>query len=304
MLLARSRSVQFWLLTSKRSHISTYRFKPIPVAQNCNIDDFRQLFFDTESPAILSNKVFPFKTIPAYTKWFASMRTACSLDLDYFDEYADKTIVPLELTQAQADGTVEKFERLHAPLRLFIDYLRLNMQDFADQMPQRTRLYVAQANISDLPPQLQADLPAPSLVLKAGNGDIYNANIWMGMPPTNTPLHCDSNPNLFVQLAGKKRVRLYTPSDGSLIYHKVKTLLGRPHTSNVIRKEEMMQGKEKEALDSIVWDDNPENTFVDRMDGFEVELGPGDGLFIPKRWWHSIRSTGTSFTASVRDINM
>ena len=124
------------------------------------------------------------------------------------------------------------------------------------------------------------------------------------MPPTNTPLHCDSNPNLFVQLAGRKRIRIYGPSDGSFIYQKVRMFLGESYASNVIRDDGMMRGEEKELLDRMVWDDKCDNTTVDLRDGFEAELGPGDGIFIPKRWWHSIKSTGISFTASVRYIHL
>jgi len=30
-----------------------------------------------------------------------------------------------------------------------------------------------------------------------------------------------------------------------------------------------------------------------------VEVSPGDALFIPKGWWHSIKSVGIGVTASV-----
>jgi ribosomal protein L16 Arg81 hydroxylase len=33
--------------------------------------------------------------------------------------------------------------------------------------------------------------------------------------------------------------------------------------------------------------------------GYEAHLEAGDGLFIPKGWWHSIKGVGEGVTASV-----
>lgn len=47
----------------------------------------------------------------------------------------------------------------------------------------------------------------------------------------------------------------------------------------------MMAGPERIALDHAVWDMGSGD-----LDGFEVLVGTGDALFIPKGWWHSIKS--------------
>ena len=286
-----------------RRYSSTYPFKRITSVRNSSIDVFRDEFFKPGLPGFLSNEVFPFKEIPAFKKWFTSSENF--LNLNYLERYADNTFVPLELTRSQRNDKnhiVQEFERFDAPLRLFLESLQLMEQREDKGKSQEIRLYLAQASISDFPPRLQDDIPVPSLVLKTGKGDIYNANIWMGLPPTNTPLHCDSNPNLFIQLAGRKKVRLLPPSDGSSVFRKVRKLSGISYTSDVIRGDEMMHGIEKRLLDDLVWDDNESNIALNQSHGIEAELGPGDGLFIPQRWWHSIKSAGTSFTASVRAI--
>lgn len=301
MFRARKRGYKSCPTFRVRSYSSIYRFERITPVRSCSINSFRDEFFKPELPGFLPNEIFSFKEIPALTKWFTSSK--CSLNLNYLNKYADKLIVPLELTRFQRNDEnhiAEEFERFNAPLRLFLDSLRLREQDEAHENSQKLNLYLAQASISDFPPALQDDMPVPSLVLEAGKGDIYNANIWMGLPPTNTPLHCDSNPNLFIQLAGRKKVRLFSPSDGSSIYGKVRKLSGKSYTSDITRDDDMMHGVEKKLLDEFVWTDKPSDIAVDQLRGTETELGPGDGLFIPQRWWHSIKSAGTSFNASVR----
>jgi hypothetical protein len=153
---------------------------------------------------------------------------------------------------------------------------------------------LAQAPIGDLPSGLQKDVPTPDLVLTAGKGDLYDSSIWLGHAPTYTPLHRDPNPNLFVQLAGRKVVRLFEPSIGRAILASIHEKLGSIGSAS-IRGEEMMQGAEKEALLKAVWSSNAPYTSLCS----QAELGPGDALYIPQGWWHSVRGIGSGMTGSV-----
>jgi hypothetical protein len=190
------------------------------------------------------------------------------------------------------------FHKFHAPLDLLLLASRSLQADVKDvglpvnSTSQTPQLYVAQAQVSELPQQLQDDLPAPKVVREAGRGDIYDANIWLGIPPTYTPLHKDPNPNLFVQLASEKVVRIFSPEVGSEIFRRVQQKTGGDG-SFAIRGDEMMQGPERGFLENAVWD------HPDAIEGYEVVVRPGDGLFIPKGWWHSIRSIGVDINASV-----
>ncbi|KAI9886536.1 MAG: RNA recognition motif-containing protein [Watsoniomyces obsoletus] len=216
------------------------------------------------------------------------------LDKDYLLQYGDP-LVPLELTRSVGNSQKhpeESFQRFQAPLSLFVQWT-MSARDNRSE-----RLYLAQAPLSDLPPRLQEDLPPPKIIW-AGKGDIYNANLWMGLAPTYTPLHRDPNPNLFVQLAGTKVVRLFEPDVGQNIFARVQQELGRT-ASTSIRDEGMMQGEEKRRMHKAVWSDEQSN--VDRYGSraFEVQLQRGDAIFIPKGWWHSIKGIGLGLTASVR----
>jgi hypothetical protein len=170
----------------------------------------------------------------------------------------------------------------------------------AETTLQSSRLYLAQCQLLDLPAVLREDFPIPELVARAGKGDVYDTNVWIGHPPTYTPLHRDPNPNLFVQLAGEKVVRLLAPADGQAVFGAVRRELGKSggREAAAFRGEEMMQGEERMLLDKMVWE-SPVSAGSDAGVGFEARLGVGDGLFIPKGWWHSIKGVGEGVTGSV-----
>jgi ribosomal protein L16 Arg81 hydroxylase len=65
----------------------------------------------------------------------------------------------------------------------------------------------------------------------------------------------------------------------------------------------MMQGQERILLEQAVWDDaDSDGTNNVQDEGYEAHLEAGDGLFIPKGWWHSIKGIGEGVTASVSFI--
>ncbi|KAI3398227.1 hypothetical protein diail_9704 [Diaporthe ilicicola] len=175
----------------------------------------------------------------------------------------------------------QRLLRFEAPLALLIAALRYNAET---QEPSRMRqLYIAQSSLSDLPEEMSQDLPAPRIVKEAGRGDIYASSIWLGLEPTYTPLHRDPNPNLFVQLRSSKTVRLLPPRDGDAVFRHVQARLGQWGANSRIRGAEMMEGPEREMLQTVIWS-GPE------VELQQAHLGPGDALFIPKGWWHSVKS--------------
>lgn len=57
-----------------------------------------------------------------------------------------------------------------------------------------------------------------------------------------------------------------------------------------MRGEEMMAGAERDVLEDVVWNSREGNG----EECWEGEVVSGDGLFIPKGWWHSIKSSSSS----------
>jgi hypothetical protein len=249
--------------------------------------------------------IFPhgqFRNLPAFERWFQfpqSESNASRLNTAYLKQHGAEALVPLELTQPSSESGENEinFRQFHAPLGLFLQWMRT-----AEEQPQPTRLYLAQCQLLDLPQVLRDDFPTPDLVLQTGKGDVYDTNVWIGYPPTYTPLHRDPNPNLFVQFAGRKTVRLLGPNDGQALFASVRRQLGKSgnREAAAIRGEDMMQGRERILLEEAVWGDKVDTTSPGhRSIGYEAHLEAGDGMFIPKGWWHSIKGVGEGVTASV-----
>jgi hypothetical protein len=287
------------------------------VLPDTSLETFRADAFTPAIPALLPRHAF--HGLPAINKWFVHTKNGVTANGPYLSRFGS-VIVPLEISND------ERFSRTEQSLSFFLECVnasssRYNTQPnryFSAYIPgaravKRTkksnnffsassitaptaRVYIAQAVIANLPQGLRDDVPTPELVTKAGRGDVYDSSIWLGEAPTFTPLHRDPNPNLFVQLAGTKVVRMLKPEVGRGIFAKVQEEIGGS-ASAVIRGEEMMQGVEKKALEAVVWDDSHVNEASSAV--WQAELHAGDGLFIPKGWWHSVKGTGAGMTGSV-----
>ena len=291
--------------------------QPVPVLPDNSLETFRRQAFDHAVPALLPRKSF--RQLPATHKWFEKRSDRLYLNRSYLSRFG-ATMVPLEMSNN------DQFSRTEQSLSFFLECVNASSSTFK-AYPKRyfsayvpnaravkrtaesndffsastltaptARIYLAQAPIPDLPQLLRDDLPTPELVLKAGKGDIYDSSIWLGEAPTYTPLHRDPNPNLFVQLAGKKVVRLFRPDVGDATFAKVQEATDGS-ASATMRGQEMMEGAEKHALEQEVWNIKDSSEF--RSAVWEVELSTGDGLFIPKGWWHSIKGVGEGMTGSV-----
>ncbi|CAI6248076.1 unnamed protein product [Periconia digitata] len=274
------------------SRISNCR--PLSTKSTCNFRDAVTITgpkngdnVGTEEPIIFKQW---FQDMPATQKWFTPMKSDPSyhvLNLRYLEQF-EGTSVPLELTRF--DGTEQRpasFTRSEAPLSLLLMHM-----SSIEQSPSST-LYLAQCPLEDLPSTCQDDVPVPDLIRRIGRGDIYASSLWMGRAPTHTPLHRDPNPNLFVQLAGRKVVRLVKPAQGRQLYERSR--VGQGHAN--MRGEEMMVGKEMEQLEHAVWGEGAND--ADAVNGVEAKLESGDALFIPLGWWHAVRGIGRGANASV-----
>lgn len=274
MILRPWNSYASLLRKSARACSTSTPWRPPPILPDPNLSTFRQAFAAC-TPALLPRGQY--SNLPAVKKWFDHGQRL--LNRSYLDPFGEAP-VPLEYTAGTAS-----FQRTIAPLSIFLNWTSIvNSQD-------RTRFYLAQAPLVDLPKSLQNDLPTPEIVLKAGKGDVYDTNLWIGFAPTYTPLHRDPNPNLFIQLAGSKVVRLLDPEAGDRVFENVQKELGRDD-SKVFRGDSMMHGKERDLLERAMWS-------TENRSGCEVRLERGDAVFIPKGWWHSIKGIGEGVTGSV-----
>ncbi|EUC32866.1 hypothetical protein COCCADRAFT_37221 [Bipolaris zeicola 26-R-13] len=246
--------------------------------------------FDTNKPAVFRSA---FSDFPAAKKWFKASNEHSGypqkLDMGYLEKHGN-AIVPLEVTRPSAHNVQnETFDRVEAPFSLLLAHMgAMEGQD--------VRLYLAQHLLEDLPAELNKDLPTPLTFLTClkARGDIYASSLWMGRPPTRTPLHRDPNPNLFVQLAGKKKIRMMTPEVGRGVFERVRQQIRGAAGDANMRGAEMMQGREMEDLENAVWGENENG-----VRGWETTLTTGDALYIPLGWWHAVKGVGEGANGSV-----
>ncbi|KAK9383028.1 uncharacterized protein V2V93DRAFT_116765 [Kockiozyma suomiensis] len=181
---------------------------------------------------------------------------------------------PMQTVSQQTD-----FTRTEIPLSLFLKIHSAVPESLPESM---RNIYLAQTPLLESLPALKSDfLPLPKYLPAEAEKHVYGCSAWIGRN-TYTPRHFDPNENLYVMIAGRKKITLWEPE------YNTKDL----NTSDM---EKLNKNRKKGILGN--------RNFGAAKDG-EVEYGhcvlePGDGLFIPERWWHEVASIEEEFTASV-----
>jgi ribosomal protein L16 Arg81 hydroxylase len=100
--------------------------------------------------------------------------------------------------------------------------------------------------------------------------------LWFGPAGTVTPLHHDVANVLFVQIHGRKRIRLVSPLESHCVYNDVGVY------SEVDAAEPDLAAHPRFA----------------RTRPFDVVMNPGQALFLPVGWWHHVVAIDTSISLS------
>ncbi|GAA3214886.1 cupin-like domain-containing protein [Dactylosporangium siamense] len=130
------------------------------------------------------------------------------------------------------------------------------------------KLCMQQMPIESRLPELLPELTVPPYVPADKINDI---NLWMASADSRTPLHYDDMHNIFVQIEGRKRFRLFNPAQFDLLY---------PGPLNT-RSQHLSQVE----LNAPDLDRFPK---LARAEYWEAVVEPGDMLFMPAFWWHQV----------------
>ncbi len=138
--------------------------------------------------------------------------------------------------------------------------------------------YLSLFNIFDAFPQLSQDV---DFSLLKQHKTYSNCFAWLGPANTVTGYHKDASDNMLVQIQGKKRVKLISPSQTAYMYSSSKydagSTLSRVDDDNYCAKQYPLFAKTK---------------------AFYTVLTKGDALFIPKGWWHYVRALEVSISVN------
>lgn len=186
------------------------------------------------------------------------------LDPNYFLNTMGHRLVPVELGRSYLDS--DWTQRIMTMEEFLRDYIcNGNPSDIA---------YLAQYDLFSAVPSLQSDiddLDFCEIELPGGRGSALR-NVWIGMKNCYTPPHFDKYYNIFCQVVGQKHIRLFPPDtfgpsevQGNTLSVNLSSLLDEPRVSERI---------------------------------VELYLNPGEVLYIPKDWWHEVRSL-SSYNISI-----
>ncbi|KAJ3255762.1 Lysine-specific demethylase 8 [Chytriomyces hyalinus] len=151
--------------------------------------------------------------------------------------------------------------------------------------------YLAQHTLFSQIPALYNDIAIPEYCYHRMEEDTHDEDeswidedikisAWFGPSNTVSPLHTDPHNNLFAQVMGRKYVRLYAPSETAKVY---------PYPEGLLKNTAQV---DVELPDLEKYPNFAHAEFLDCI------VGPGDMLFIPRGWWHYVKSLDTSFSVS------
>ncbi|BFZ65487.1 hypothetical protein YB2330_006660 [Saitoella coloradoensis] len=210
-----------------------------------------------------------FSHLPAIQIWFKKDDKS----LAYLKEQIGGRLVVVEV--GEGGYTDPGTKRIEVPFGLFVDVClgaEIGMKG-----------YIAQSDVFTQVPTLLSDLQTPYLPPPK---KIYSRSLWLGKSHVHTPLHTDPNDNLFLQLHGTKRIRLYPPTAGAQLRPGQGVLRNTSMIRDVWGADASGGGSEVEGVEG----------------GMEAVLREGDGVFIPKGWWHTLKGESHSSDKSGDEI--
>eukprot|EP00547_Thalassionema_nitzschioides_P004839 CAMPEP_0194218536 /NCGR_PEP_ID=MMETSP0156-20130528/23988_1 /TAXON_ID=33649 /ORGANISM="Thalassionema nitzschioides, Strain L26-B" /LENGTH=225 /DNA_ID=CAMNT_0038947931 /DNA_START=266 /DNA_END=940 /DNA_ORIENTATION=+ len=205
--------------------------------------------------------------------------------------------------------------RPEIPFGAYIEYLEQiqlsktsNQQENQNVNQNLDLVYLAQNDLNHFSTLID-DVSIPKLCsdssFKVGEGKAYNNMLWLGPSGTVSPLHYDPLDNLLMQIVGEKRVILYPRTvEDTLLFPKPLERAQKVEGNNKEDKEENgkphimnwhyagSDGNQYNTSAVNVEDPDYEKypLFEHAPTPYECTISPGDILYIPKKWWHHVRS--------------
>lgn len=144
---------------------------------------------------------------------------------------------------------------------------------------QEELMYLAQ---NDIFPELLEEIDVPQFCSELGEGKLYNTMIWIGPYGCLSPLHYDPLDNVLMQFVGQKKAYLCAPT--AQVHAGAE---GNQHNTSPLNPDKEITNEIAQKYPSI-----RDITFL------EATLNAGDALFVPKKWYHHVRTIETSVSVN------
>jgi len=141
-------------------------------------------------------------------------------------------------------------------------------------------MFYVQQVPTNLFPKLDLDFSVPSLMPTSSM--LAQNTLFIGAAPIRTSLHFDQPcvDNIFCQIVGQKRIRMYSPEQGDYLYPYPKTgSINYIHVSQI------------PDIGNVDLEKFP--LFSKARVTYDFVLQSGQAVYIPKGWWHHIESVTT-----------
>jgi hypothetical protein len=183
-----------------------------------------------------------------------------------------------------------------------------------DSAPQKTSSDSHTIPDVDNPTKVSQGASSPSSISEDPSPPLLNA--WFGPRGTVSPLHTDPHHNIFAQVVGHKYIRVYPPSATASLHPRSvdSTGVNMSNTSRIDLDEAMRLFAEIDAFPESEgrgfrekgsgWVECSRREFEKLYPGFvgeeylECVVGPGECVYLPRGWWHYVRSLSPSFSVS------
>lgn len=256
---ARAAKYAWWLEVMRRSAKQASTWGEIPRLHRPSSATLLDEHYAANRPCLIEGAMDDW---PALTKWTP----------DYLRATFGDATVQVESNADPDAATTGNTDRRFEDMRF---------GDFVDLIEDGTRVngHYMTANNAETNAQAFAalwdDIVWPDFLQPTGH-TLGNGWLWYGPQGSFTPLHHDLTNNLMAQFRGRKLVKLVAPFESAHMYND------RHRYSPV-------------DLDAIDLESYPEMADVTI---FETVIGPGDMLFIPAGWWHTVRALDVSITVT------
>jgi lysine-specific demethylase 8 len=188
-------------------------------------------------------------------------------------DYLGSAYPAVAVTTAQVAAGVVVMDRRRGliqgpePIRAFIAALQAGARDRYMMAP-----------LSELPAELRGDAPPPAYL---SGTRVQNAKLWIGASGTVSSMHRDLADNLHAQVAGRKRFTLVAPRQSACIY---------PNS--------FFDGVPNGCRVDVEHPDYGRFPRLREAELFVADLGPGDVIYIPRGWWHHVRTLDASISVN------
>lgn len=240
------------------------RARLVEEVDDLSANDFMTQFYRAQHPVVVRGAL----------KQSLVSQTWCP---EYFCRLFGEKEITLSVWTTDDDANLRAGRLQH--LRLKVAQIMALFDDPATIHSLSRRLYIQKISL-DAFPELKYQLTPPAFTNLIPFHQ-FTPNIWFGQNDTHTPLHFDEFDNLFFQIYGQKSMTLFAPEDTPFLFQyppDKTTGLMHVHRSRI---------PSTDVCDGFF-------PTYQQATPYHVHLFAGDVLFIPKRWWHEVRSLSST----------